>query len=125
MRGREHLAAIFATGGMLRAATLRFATELRTPQEVGLPAAPSIAAKERRAFERLLDELPSADDPDLSLLEDETGNKLRELAERKAAAGDDVIEVADAETRESGESAEIIDIMSVLKRRMGAREKRQ
>ena len=32
MRGREYLAAIFAKGGLLRAATMRFADEPRTPR---------------------------------------------------------------------------------------------
>ena len=39
MRGKEYLAAIFAEGGTLRAVTMRFASELRTPDDVGLPAA--------------------------------------------------------------------------------------
>jgi DNA end-binding protein Ku len=34
MRGKEYLAAIFAEGGLLRAATMRFNDELRTPSSV-------------------------------------------------------------------------------------------
>ena len=36
MRGKEYLAAIFAEGGTLRAVTMRFADELRTPDDIGL-----------------------------------------------------------------------------------------
>src|SRR6202008_4167603 len=39
MRGKEYLAAIFAEAGSLRAVTMRFAAELRTPSDVGLPNA--------------------------------------------------------------------------------------
>ena len=60
MRGKEYLAAIFAEGGTLRAVTMRFATELRTPDDVGLPrAAPAVGgaaardgARRRRAHRR-------------------------------------------------------------------------
>src|SRR6185312_3059515 len=37
MRGKEYLVAIFADNGILRAETMRFADELRTPSDVGLP----------------------------------------------------------------------------------------
>src|SRR5467141_1175086 len=37
MRGKEYLVAIFPENGILRAETMRFKDELRTPKEVGLP----------------------------------------------------------------------------------------
>ena len=37
MRGKEYLIAIFAEKGLLRAETMRFADELRSPKEIGLP----------------------------------------------------------------------------------------
>src|SRR5690606_796011 len=37
MRGKEYLVAIFAENGILRAETLRFADELRSADDVGLP----------------------------------------------------------------------------------------
>ncbi len=38
MHGKDYLVAIIAEGGILRAETLRFHDELRTPEQVGLPA---------------------------------------------------------------------------------------
>src|SRR5687768_2178685 len=38
MRGKEYLVAILAENGVLRAETLRFADEIRSPAAVGLPA---------------------------------------------------------------------------------------
>ena len=37
MRGKEYLVAIFAENGILRAETMRFADEIRSPKEVDLP----------------------------------------------------------------------------------------
>ena len=46
MRGKEYLVAIFAEHGILRAETMRFPDELRSPADVGLP-------KKRRCRRRL------------------------------------------------------------------------
>lgn len=114
MRGKEYLIAILAENGILRAETLRFADEVRTPAEVGLPepATPDPAAvKEiaaeiaKRAEERL----------DPAELEDRSGERLRALAERKRAAGEDVHR-PEAAARE--EEPGVIDLMEVLKRRL-------
>ena len=118
MRGKEYLAAIFAESGTLRAVTMRFAGELRTPQDVGLPSPARPSADRRQEMERAIAEL-TADELDLELLEDEYAAKLRELAELKRKAARDVVEIEEAPPEDEGESADIIDIMAVLKARMG------
>jgi DNA end-binding protein Ku len=118
MRGREYLAAIFAEGGLLRAATLRFVDELRTPESVGLPKPRRVAAADRKEAEAALRKL-SADDLDREQLEDDYTGALLELAEKKRAAGRDVVEVEEAGSADE-DTADIIDIMSVLKQRLGA-----
>jgi DNA end-binding protein Ku len=117
MRGKEYLAAIFAEGGTLRAVTMRFNSELRTPDDVGLPAVARAPAERRQEMERALAEL-TADELDLKLLEDEYAGALLELAEAKRAADRDVVEIEEAPVDDE-ESADIIDIMAVLKERMG------
>jgi DNA end-binding protein Ku len=119
MRGKEYLAAIFAEGGLLRAVTMRFVDELRTPADVGLPAAPRVAAQQRKAMEAALARLEK-DDIDRQALQDEHTTALLELAEAKRAKGKDVVEIEDAPPEDEADTAEIIDIMSVLKARMGA-----
>jgi len=37
MRGKEYLVAIFSDHGLLRAETMRFVDELRSPADLGLP----------------------------------------------------------------------------------------
>jgi DNA end-binding protein Ku len=119
MRGKEYLAAIFAEGGTLRAVTMRFADELRTPSEIGLPSATRPSAERRQEMERALAEL-AGDELDTTLLEDEYAARLLELAEAKREARKDVVEIEEAPPEDEEASADVIDIMAVLKQRMGA-----
>ena len=118
MRGKEYLAAIFAEGGLLRAATMRFSDELRTPSSVGLPRAPKAAAADN-SIELALAKL-EADDLDREALQDDYTDALLALAERKRAENRDVIEIEERIAEDETESGDVIDIMSVLKERMGA-----
>jgi DNA end-binding protein Ku len=118
MRGKEYLAAIFAEGGSLRAVTMRFASELRTPDDIGLPSVHRAPADRRQEMERALAEL-TEDELDLKLLDDEYASALRELAEAKRDAGRDIVEIEDVPADDDQESADVIDIMAVLKERMG------
>lgn len=119
MRGKEYLAAIFAEGGTLRAVTMRFATELRTPEDVGLPRAARAPAERRQEIERAVAEL-TADELDTKLLDDDYTQKLLELALLKREAGKDVVEIEEAPPEDDESGADIIDIMTVLRQRMGA-----
>ena len=52
MRAREYLVAIIAENGILRAETLRFADELRTPESIGLPQPAEPKAAEVKKIDR-------------------------------------------------------------------------
>ena len=120
MRGKEYLAAIFAEAGTLRAVTMRFADELRTPRDVGLPPVTKTSDAQRREIERAVAELDE-EKLDPELLHDDYTMKLLQLAEKKRAASRDVVEIEETPPPEDEEdTADVIDIMSVLKRRMGA-----
>ncbi|CAN5886323.1 Ku protein [soil metagenome] len=113
MRGREYLIAILAENGILRAETLRFAEEVRTPEEVGLPAPkkPKPAAVKKieqsvRALSRT-----ALDEEELA---DLGSQRLLELARRKEKSGVDVVAAPAGTSQESG--AGVIDLMEVLKR---------
>src|SRR3979409_523364 len=54
MRGKEYLVAIFPENGILRAETMRFADELRTPKDVGLPEKKSVPPAAVKKFEKLI-----------------------------------------------------------------------
>ena len=91
MRGKEYLAAIFAEGGLLRAATMRFNDELRTPDSIGLPRPPK-SAGEDHSIELSLAKL-KADDIDREALQDDYTDALLALAEKKRAENRDIVEI--------------------------------
>lgn len=119
MRGKSYLVAIISEGGLLRAETLRFADELRSPKDVGLPERPEPRRSTVCEAKRLLEGHRSAAlDP--TLLADPTLDETRRLLERKLAAGKDVIEVP--EEVDTGEGAEVIDLVEVIKRSLAERK---
>lgn len=111
MREREHLVAIIAEGGILRAETLRFADEIRAPEAVGLPPlekAPTAKVKQlRREIKKLRQR-----EFDANLLSDRHAHRLHELVQGKIEAGADVVEKP-----AEAEGAEIIDLMEIIKSR--------
>ena len=54
MRGKEYLVAIFPENGILRAETLRFADELRSPKDIGLPEKKKVPAATVKEFEKIV-----------------------------------------------------------------------
>ena len=115
MRERAYAVAVFANGGILRAETLRFADELRTPASLGLPKPGPVAAAQVRRAKKALDALakPSLDPRELR---DDEPERLLAFARAKRKRGEDVVEVA-AEKEEGG--AEVVDLMALLKERLG------
>jgi DNA end-binding protein Ku len=122
MRGHEYLVAILADNGILRADVLRYAAELRTPETIGLPKPGKGDAALVRALAKEIDALgePALDPAEMEDLEAQT---LRKLAQQKAKAGKGVFAMEDPESPddESGESAEVIDLMEVLRKSLGAK----
>lgn len=117
MRGKEYLIAIIADRGILRAETLRFYDELRTPADVGLPSLKKTSAADMQAIEKEIDKL-AADDLDRSELTDEPSRRLLELVQHKIESGEDVMHAPEVP---EPESAEIIDLMQVLKKSLEAK----
>jgi DNA end-binding protein Ku len=117
MRGHEHLAAIVAAGGLLRAELLRFESELRKPDDVGLPPPPSNV--DRRWLEPMRRALADlrAETVDLAALHDEREDRVRALAEQQLARGEGVVEVP-AEAVEQELREQVVDLMNVIKGRI-------
>jgi DNA end-binding protein Ku len=114
MRGKEYLCAIIAEGGILRAETLRFAEEVRSPEAIGLPPrVPADAAAVAR-FVKAIKALKA-----LSFdraLEDQAQRRHRR-ARREAScnrAPTSCRPVTDAEAVEES-STNVVDLMEVLK----------
>lgn len=118
MRGKEYLVAIVAENGILRAETLRFADELRSPADVGLPAPAKPSAAQVKRMEAAIRkrEKKSLDTGELA---DSGTARLLALARRKLKSGKDVVHAPAAEDgEEPSERPQVIDLMEILKQRM-------
>lgn len=116
MRGQEYLVAILADNGVLRAETLRYADEIRTPEYIGLPQRKEVPAKKVQQLSKAIDDL-KAKSLDLAELEDRQAEALQALAEEKEKRGEDVIQMRGLEEEDAEEQgAEIIDLMEVLRK---------
>ena len=113
MRAKEYIAAIFAEDGILRAETLRFADEIRTPKSIGLPEATRVSAKDVTRIEKAITKLTEAKFSENDL-EDRAVVKLFDLIERKAKKDENVIELPKAEREEP--PATTLDLMAALER---------
>ena len=123
MRGREYAVAIFAEKGILRAETLRFGDELRRPADLGLPQPGDVSSARVRKMARQVDALAKKDlDP--AELDGDRIERLRELAERKLEHDEDVVrapEAAGAGDADEAEGGEVVDLMALLKERIGTK----
>jgi DNA end-binding protein Ku len=113
MRGKEYLIAILAENGILRAETMRFADEVRTAEDVGLPAPakakPALVKQMEKAITALAESALDEDE-----LEDRGAAQLLELVKKKEKKGIDVVTAPAGAPAAASEG--VIDLMEVLKR---------
>jgi DNA end-binding protein Ku len=115
MRAKEYLVALIAENGILRAETLRFANELRTAEDVGLPSPTRVAAADERKFATQMKKLYKTKFSPTELT-DTTAAELIKIAQKKKRAGDDVVKVTEPETEEApAPSGNVLDLMERLK----------
>jgi DNA end-binding protein Ku len=108
MRGKEYVVALVAERGIIRAVTLRFADELRSARDVGLPARARPPAARLRAFScAIAAHRGRALDP--AELEDTHAERVAELARRKLKRREDVVRVEPGE--EPGEEIDLLDAL--------------
>jgi DNA end-binding protein Ku len=117
LRAKEYLVAIIAENGILRAETLRFADEIRSPADVGLPAPSKPKPAEVKRVDREI-EARAAKKLSPKELEDHARDRLLKLAERKLRSGEDVVQLDEDESGDTSDGPPVIDLMEILKRRM-------
>ncbi len=120
MHGKDYLVAIIAEGGILRAETLRFHDELRTPEQVGLP---KLRHGDKKAIEQMRAAIKKLTHKqfDPELLSDPRTVQLKQRIEAKLKSGTDVLKAP--EEPEAAEAAgNVIDLMQVLKERLQGRQ---
>lgn len=116
MRGKEYLVAIFAEHGILRAETMRFPDELRSPKDVGLPKKPKVPAATVHKFEKLIGS-KSKKQLSPTRLKDEQTERLLKLVKKKSAQRKNVVEV-ETNKREEGK---VIDMVAILKKSLAGK----
>ncbi len=116
MRGKEYLVAIFADHGILRAETMRFHDELRSPADVGLPKKKKVPPAMVRKFEKLIS-TKSKKQLSSRKLEDEQTGRLLKLVKKKSAQRKNIVRV-ETEQRDEGK---VIDLMAVLKKSLSGK----
>lgn len=119
MRAKEYLVAILAEHGILRAETLRFADEVRKPEELGLPKEAKIPSATVKKFEAQITR--HAKRLDLHEFLDDYTERLEKLVASKEKKKEDIVR-APEEEEEKG--AEVIDLMEVLSRSLGGASSR-
>jgi DNA end-binding protein Ku len=118
MRDREYLIAILGEKGILRGETLRFADEVRRPQDIGLDPEGQSDQELTARFSRLIEAQANARlDP--RELKDEYAEDLSALAARKEKRGTDVVAAPErAEAADEDEPAGE-DLLETIRRSLG------
>ena len=117
MRGKEYLIAIFSDNGILRAETMRFADELRSPSDVGLPKKAKTSKATVTKFEKLITN-KSKKQFAPSKLEDKQADSLLKLVKKKQHKRGSVVRVEE----EAESDQKVIDLVQVLKKSLGAKK---
>lgn len=118
MRAKEYLIAIIAEKGLLRAETLRFEDEIRTPEAIGLPKKAKVPAAAVSKFERAIAQHSGR--VNFREFTDEYATRLEKLVERKRSHGGEIVKapVDEAASAEPG-GGEVIDLLQVLRNSLG------
>ncbi|HEU4714000.1 MAG TPA: Ku protein [Pyrinomonadaceae bacterium] len=118
MRGKEYLVAIFSDHGILRAETMRFADELRSPSDIGLPKKKEPPKATVTKFEKLIATKSKKQFAPAKLADKQT-DELLKLVKKKQKKRGSVVEV-DTET---DTDHKVIDLVQVLKKSLSGKSK--
>lgn len=118
MRGKSYMVAILAHDGTLRALTLRYHDELRSPADVGLPELETADVDEVERYRKAMKRL-AENELDTSELVDRASERLRAIAEKKLKKGSDVHQVAKDRVEPEADDGETVDIMELLRQSLG------
>jgi DNA end-binding protein Ku len=126
IRTRQYLAAVVPQGDALVLEILRYANEIRKPEEYDIPTDDlsdyKISDKEIAMAAQLIETMSTEWKPDH--YHDEYREALMEWIEKKIEAGGNIVP-PEPEVEEKKPAGEIIDIMDLLKRSMKETEKRR
>jgi DNA end-binding protein Ku len=115
MRGRQHLAMLHPEGNALMLNTLRFEEEIRSADELDLPGkSVGVTPKELAMAERLIDDMSGEWKP--AAFKDTYSRDLLARVKEKIKSRETHKLTPTEKTREPRQSAQVIDLMEVLKK---------
>jgi DNA end-binding protein Ku len=117
MRGKEYLVAIFSDKGILRAETMRFADELRSPADIGLPKKKEASKATVQKFEKLIASRSKKNFLPAKLADKQTDSLLK-LVKKKQAKRANVVKVEE----EVDTDHKVIDLVQILKKSLGGKK---
>lgn len=125
MRGRQHLCLITAEDRVLMLVTLRFAQEIRSVDEVSAPSAQQskISAREVAMAEKLVEQMSGPWRPEKhhDTYREDLMERIQEKIHKKQTH---VLTPKEKPSKEARRSAQVIDLMSVLKESLESHEGR-
>ena len=117
MRGKEYLVAIFSDKGILRAETMRFADELRSPADIGLPKKKAAPKATVTRFEKLISGKTKKQFSPTKLADKQTDSLLK-LVKKKQAKRSNVVKVDE----EVDTDHKVVDLVSILKKSLSGKK---
>lgn len=117
MRGKEYLVAIFSDKGILRAETMRFADELRSPSDIGLPKKKEAPKATVHKFEKLIGSKTKKQFTPTKLA-DKQADSLLKLVKKKQAKRANIVKVEE----EVDTDHKVVDLVKILKQSLGAKK---
>jgi DNA end-binding protein Ku len=121
MRGRQHFGVIGADKRVLLFNTLRFAAELRSVADLDVPPkAANVSPKEAAMAERLLEEMSAPWKPE-EYHDSYREDLMRRIQEKVRKHQTHLLTPKEKTPKEGRQSAQVIDLMAVLKRSLESR----
>ena len=117
MRGKEYLVAIFSDKGILRAETMRFADELRSPADVGLPKKKDVSKATVTKFEKMIANKSKKQFTPAKLADKQTDSLLK-LVKKKQSKRENVVKVEE----EMETDHKVVDLVKILKQSLGGKK---
>lgn len=111
MRGKEYLVAIFSEKGILRAETMRFADEIRSPKNIGLPKKKEPPQATVRKFEKLIASKTKKQFSPTKAADKQTDELLKLVKKKQTKRANVVTVESEAET-----DHKVVDLVQVLKK---------
>ena len=119
MRAKEYLVAILADNGILRAETLRFADEIRKPEDVGLPKVAKATPADVKKFETQI--AKHAKKVNFHDFLDDYAERLEKLVAAKERKKEDIVQAPEEPPEAEEGGGEVVDLLEVLSRSLGGK----